>query len=385
MESVASHKLLDDRRRLSLVPMHFIPQKDGLILQGQRSTLRVSGNTVAVLVGKLFPLLDGSLDAQGIVDACSEQMGSDATLSALALLLNHKLISHLEAVPETLPEDALAHFESLRRHFTTSDECGWNSVRELQQARVVIAHDSALVAALLSDLVYMGIGNVVLVGDAEVKLRDIQQSTYLLAEDEGRSWVDVLAQRFPATRLGTKIEAIGRMPENDAAWEQVLEGATLAVATVSGSTYFHPWLKALNRAAMTAGAPWTVVGDVRGFGITVGPTMQPHVTACFHCFEVRVKANLRDIEGFSRVEQHVVNSGDDVDFGSFAPSNQIAAHICAQEVRDQILSNRLAQTFGNMLVVDLENYNISSHAVLKLPRCPACSNIEQKAKVRAWA
>lgn len=385
MDSAASQKLLDDRRKLSLVPMHFIPQQDGLILQGQRSTLRVGGKSVAVLVGKLFPLLDGHLDAQGIVDACADEMERDATLSALALLLNHNLISYQEAVPSTLPSDALAHFESLRRHLTTPDNCGWTSVCELQEARVVIAHDSALVAALLSDLVYMGIGNVVLVGDAEVKLRDIQQSTYLLPEDEGRSWAEVLAQRFPATRLGTQIEAIGRMPTDDDAWQEVLDGATIAVAAVSGSTYFQPWLKALNRAAMTTGLPWTIIGDVRGFGITVGPTIQPHVTACFHCFEVRLKANLRDIEAFSRVERHVVNGGDDVDFGSFAPSNQIAAHICAMEIRDQILSNRLAQTFGNMLVVDLENYSISSHAVLKLPRCPACSNIDQKAKVRAWA
>lgn len=385
MDSAVSQMLLENRRRLSLVPMHLIPQQGGVILQGQRSTLRVSGETLGVLMGKLFPLLDGRLDAQGIVDACAPQMSSDATLSALALLIKHKLVSYSGAAPETLPENALVHFESLRRHFTTVDECGWSSVRELQEARVVIAHDSALVAALLSDFIYMGIGTIVLVGDARIALGDIQQSTYLLPEDEGRAWADVLAQRFPATRLGTRIEAIGSMPEDDAAWERILKGATLAVTAVSGSTYFYPWLKALNRAAMTRGIPWTIVGDVRGFGITVGPTIQPHVTACFHCFEVRIKANLRDIEGFSRVEQHVVNSGTDVDFGSFAPANQIAAHICALEVRDQILSNRLAQTFGNMLVVDLENYSISSHAVLKLPRCPACSKVDQKAKVRAWA
>lgn len=385
MMDVQEEKLLGNARKLGLVPMHLIPEADGMVLQSARSTLRIKGATAGVLLGKLFPLLDGRLSARDIVDACATELEESACLAALQSLLDHKLAMHVDAPPPGLSDGALAHFESLRRFFSTSGQCGWSSIRELKEAHLVVAHGNPLAIALLSDLIYMGVGRLTLVGHARVDLRDIQCSTYLLPEDEGRPWSEVVKARFPVARLGTQIDAVDEMPVDSATWEHILSTATLAVAAVGGSTFFHPWIKALNRAALALGRNWIIAGDVHGFGVTVGPAMNSVDTGCLHCFEVRMKNNLQNLDVFSRLEQHVTSTGMDVDFGSFAPAAQIGAHLCAMEVRDLILENRMAQSVGNLLVVDLETYHIGTHSVLKLPRCPECSNIDLKAKTRAWA
>lgn len=377
-------ELFSDSRKVRLVPLYLITEGDGTVLQTQEASIRISGTTAKFVVSRVFPLLDGTRTASEVTADLGSDLSGNECGRVLEMLHEHGLLSFEDAVPTVLPRASAPYFESLRRFLAASDRGGWSGLSQLLGARVVVVNPSPVVAALVRDLAYMGIGNVTLVGDSDIGIEDVQQSTSLVASDVGRPWADVLGERYVRWRKVTQLTSVA-MPTSAIAWRDCIRGSTVVVASVSGPTYFHPWIKQLNIASLATNVTWLLLGNIQKFGITVGPTMVPHSTACAHCFEVRLKGNLAELETFDRLERHIAGDGPSVDFGSFAPANEIAGHLCSMEVRDVILRERIAQTVGNMLLVDVNNYEISTHAVLRLPRCPACSDVGSKPVTRAWA
>lgn len=377
-------ELFSDSRKIRLVPLYLITEDGGTVLQTQETSIRISGATAKFVVSRVFPLLDGTRTASEITTTLGSELPEDGCAKVLEMLHKHALLAFEGDAPTALPEASAPYFESLRRFLATSGRGGWSGLSQLLDAHVVVANPGPMAATLIRDLAYMGIGRITLIGDPDIGTGDVQQSTALAGSDAGRPWADVLGERYVGWRGVTQLTA-APMPPDAAGWQQLIRGASVAVAAVSGPTYFYPWVKHLNAASLATGATWMLLGNVQGFGITIGPTMVPHATACGHCFEVRLKGNLADLETFHRLEGHAATSGARVDFGCFAPANEIAGHLCSMEVRDVILRERLARTVGSMLLVDTSNYEMSTHAVLRLPRCPLCSDVNRQPAARAWA
>lgn len=64
------------------------------------------------------------------------------------------------------------------------------------------------------------------------------------------------------------------------------------VVVLPGPLLFYPWLEKLNEAAFALRIPWTTLGLVDPDCVQIGPTIRPGVTACYKCFETRLKSKL---------------------------------------------------------------------------------------------
>lgn len=129
----------------------------------------------------------------------------------------------------------------------------------------------------------------------------------------------------------------------------------------------------VNRACIETGTRWLRVTLI-GTGAELGPTVVPMQTACYTCFDLRVRTHQgQDLEGYLQYRDHLNARGRPVEEGSLAPFSSIIASHAILEVVRVLTAFAPATTIGRFYEFSAVSPVAIPHDVLRVPRCPACS------------
>jgi bacteriocin biosynthesis cyclodehydratase domain-containing protein len=124
---------------------------------------------------------------------------------------------------------------------------------------------------------------------------------------------------------------------------------------------------AANAAAMRSGARWLRVA-LSGPVAHLGPTVVPHQSACYACFDLRWRSHEPDLDGFLAYRGYPAP----VDEGELAPFRSLLASHAALEALRLLTGFAPPATIGRFYEFDVGSPAATPHDVLKAPRCPAC-------------
>ncbi len=130
-------------------------------------------------------------------------------------------------------------------------------------------------------------------------------------------------------------------------------------------------LAAVNRWALEEHIPW-LIAAVDGVCGLIGPTVVPFETACYHCYETRLIANMTYPEPYLAARQAAAAGHPSIGARRTLPS--LAAVVAGWASFEVIwgLTTGYLLTAGKQLRMNFQTGAIESVDVLKLPRCPAC-------------
>lgn len=124
-----------------------------------------------------------------------------------------------------------------------------------------------------------------------------------------------------------------------------------------------------NQRALAARVPITFV-VLDGVEASVGPTVLPGQTACWRCYDLRVKGTHPNLERLLAYEAHAAAPPRRVGMPAFAT---IAGGFAAEAVALALTRAVLPPLAGWVLRVSFLDLHAEKHRVLRIPRCPACS------------
>ena len=323
--------------RLPLLAPWYRVVGDGerLLLEYGQSLVVLEGAAVRALLPALLPLLDGTRTVDGLV----ERLGAPvrpAIEAALELLAGRGVV--VEGPDAPAAGRASAHAVAAAYGLPPAV-----AAARLREASVGIVGAGPLgfdLARLLHDA---GVGRIRRVGW------------------NGReSQTDARAQ--PAR------------PFNGADERRL--GVDLAVVVPAPDE--HDRLPAWNLAALRSGARWLLLRPYDGRFASVGPIVVPGQTCCYECLLLRRAANSGYSAELAEVEAAPFAAPRDAGVDAFAAA--LAAHLAVRYVAgsDTTLPGVL-HTLETRPALRLEE-----HAVLRVPRCGACSAAARAAPPLPW-
>jgi bacteriocin biosynthesis cyclodehydratase domain-containing protein len=133
-----------------------------------------------------------------------------------------------------------------------------------------------------------------------------------------------------------------------------------------------------NQNALWRGLPWLLVRPFDGLVVTVGPLVVPGESACYECLQLRLASHLeygRDLDRIETVPTAAGQSG-----GLTASAAGLAAHLAVSW-----LGAHDARLPGLLFVLETQpQIALTSHPVLRVPRCRACSDAGALAAPLPW-
>lgn len=112
----------------------------------------------------------------------------------------------------------------------------------------------------------------------------------------------------------------------------------------------------------------------------IGPLILPGETACFECLRARQDSNLADPQAEQAVGEAAFESQP---FIGFHPSMaSVLGDIAAFELTRFYSGVLPRQKTGSLIEVNLLSSRMTTHKVLKVPRCLICSSLNKKAPVQ---
>lgn len=139
-----------------------------------------------------------------------------------------------------------------------------------------------------------------------------------------------------------------------------------------------PRLAELNALALRAGFPWLQILPFDGRYASIGPLFVPGETCCYSCFRLRQAANLEyplELRALERSEASYPTPSPLVS-ALAGLTTTLALHWLG--CRDPSLP-------GVLHALELQPVCIvTRHLVYRVPRCPACSGLEELAAPRPW-
>jgi bacteriocin biosynthesis cyclodehydratase domain-containing protein len=293
-----------------------------LLLEHGGTVVVLEGAALKRLVPALLPLLDGTRALEEIV----AQLGAPARPAveqALALLSGRGLLTEGPPLDE-LPEPFAASAESLAA--TRRDSPSPSTVRRrLREARVAVAGAPRLAAALTRELLRAGVGRV--------------------------DHVD---------------------------WEATGLDATHDVAVAAAGPAELAELGDWDRRRNDDGVPWLALPPFDGRLAPIGPLVVPGETACLACYRLR-RAATSDCREELRALEHTPSSAR-----AATSLETLVAGVAALALL-RYLAGLDPTLPGSFYALEAGiPLSLSRHRVLRVPRCPACSEVEALAAPLPW-
>ncbi len=296
--------------RMQLVAHYAVPLEEGkLQIRHAIQSAVLSGQMVTRIFPRLFPLLDGTRTLEQI-ESQMEGLLTREQLLRIALFLKSKdLLREVEPPPPELAAEAYAN-ESAARYFSRHGS-RYSALLALKRACIGIINDGPVVPGLVAELAHLGVPRISIFGSAKIDSLEMQQTHHYRAgaECSAQSRQDFLRHEILRGNKRTDIRVIEQPGNKTEDWEALIRDLDMLVVTLQGPILFHPWLEHVNAAALALGIPWTSVALLDGEAVHIGPTIRPGVTACYKCFELRLKSNLVFYEENERFEQHIHKRG----------------------------------------------------------------------------
>jgi molybdopterin-synthase adenylyltransferase len=354
-------------RRPRLRPFfHIVPLSGGRVqLRSAYRSLVISGAGAPELTRLMLPLLDGSRTPDEIVHACHGH-APEAVHDALALLQEKAVLEDAAGADRaSLSPDAQERFADQLRLFSASVGNPLQCQADLQSKHVTLVGATPLGLAIGHQLAHSGIGAVQVVptsdADAAAAMAYVQEANRNGAHG--------------ALRLSRMSEAAV-----DAIVGEACSDADLVIVPNDGP---GPALnRMVNEVCLAREKPWLPV-VLFGNDVGIGPLVVPGQTACFMCYELRMKGNLLFADEYVAFEDHLLKGlASDVAQGGLKVYAGVVAGITAIEAIKFLTKFTYPLALGRLIRFNFVNYQYMVHPVLRLPRCPRCGPVGPT--VREW-
>jgi bacteriocin biosynthesis cyclodehydratase domain-containing protein len=247
---------------------------------------------------------------------------------------------------------------------------------KLKDATVLVRGLGPIGAGLCRALSAFGVGTIIgLDPSSAVLSADAARDPWFTRADTGRDRAQLVASRIKESHPETNFIA-ARTDEKPLA--DLLREATTAVLA---EDRFNPGsYEEFNLAALESRTTWTSF-RLNGFDICIGPTVIPGETACYTCFDLRLKSNMSDYEEYLLLESHLREN----DLQSGALMIDPGTDLAAFEVVKILTGFVTPTTVGQLFTLNLLTLAGSSHPVLKIPRCASCgASHQRRPQPRLW-
>jgi bacteriocin biosynthesis cyclodehydratase domain-containing protein len=158
---------------------------------------------------------------------------------------------------------------------------------------------------------------------------------------------------------------VGEIVTIDVDGTKDFDGIDLIVAGEESPGYAR--FDALNQRCLETGARWLHVAMV-GSAARLGPTFIPHQTACYTCYDLRLRSHEPELDGFAAYREQPPR-----DEGLLAPVRSVVAAQAALEAIRLLTGFAPPTTLGRFYEIDARTPGAVGHDVLRAPRCPSCA------------
>ncbi len=308
--------------------------------------IMLSGAGNRPVLETLVSMLDGSHSRDEILNGFPGDQRSIIDQLLTALLRRGLAFESAEMAPEALSDDALhaafyANFLPASRQVTA----------KLGQSSVLVVGSSLIARSLVYSLLESGVGHVMVIDHPIL-------SNFTTAVP----WTEHLAK-------GPWAEGVAvyeTMPSRD-----VLRGVSLICATSDFGE--AEALLDLNRLALELERPFLPIWLAELIG-HVGPLSYPYETACLRCYRLRRDSNDQNWDVKRAIREVMANPGEAAASAGFVPPMPgILGQIGAMEVLKAIGELVPSDIIGRQIEINLTSFASSVRRVLKVPRCPDCS------------
>ena len=306
----------------------------------------LSGEDVHSILETLMEKFDGQHSRAEIVAAFPEDRQSEID-SLLTGMLQRRLISEN---PE--PDPGAPSLDSLQADFWRNFGDPAKDTRDrLRNARFVVVGANLITRAMIRSLLEMGIGGVTLVDHPALN--------------------NELALVHPESGADPRLSRVPELPADI----DLGQAALICAASDFGSTNA---LREINRAALRVQKPFLPVwlADLIGF---VGPLTFPHESACLRCYRARTESNNPNWEATRAVQNQAPQGPHANGAGLLPPMASILGEIAATEMTKFIAGFPPPDSVGRIVEINLVSWASTVRRVLKIPRCPDCSEMMRKA------
>ena len=326
---------------------HIRVSADQAILKRGTTQLLLNGENVHELLDRLLAMLDGTQTRSQIVDSFPEDQRADVD-KLLAGLQRRRLITE-----QPDDDDGEPSLDSLQAAFWWNfGEVGSGAAERLRQAHFIVVGANLISRSLIRSLLETGVGRLTLVDHTA-----LNNEVAPLNLDAGEN---------------QKLVRVPELPSEDE-----LRDVSLLCAS---SDFGQPEaLLEVNRLALRTGKPFLPVwlDDLRGY---VGPLNYPHESACLRCYRARVESNNPDYKNARAVQQHISgNPQARSRAGLLPPMAAVLGEIAAAELTKFVAVFPPTDVVGRIIEINLVSFQSDVRRVLKIPRCPDCSEMMQKA------
>ncbi|EXF23865.1 hypothetical protein BG28_10900 [Nesterenkonia sp. AN1] len=143
----------------------------------------------------------------------------------------------------------------------------------------------------------------------------------------------------------------------------------------------------LERLEDEARTPWLLVQPFDGSRSIVGPLIAPETSACAECYRLRRLSNFPDDAVSAELEEATIVRAGQTNHPS-SLSHAFVAGMVAQVALDLVISGFDGPTstpgFIRVLTNTATELSITSHRLLRVPRCTACSHARGTGAPQIW-
>ena len=200
-------------------------------------------------------------------------------------------------------------------------------------------------------------------------------SPSVAAERLGQATVGIVGSSLAGAAVARLLRAAGVGAVERLAWH---EDMPVDLAVVAPSPVEVAELADWNRLALHLGLRWLGLRPHDGRGSSVGPLMIPGEACCYECLLRRLAGHLEYGRDLVAIEATPIAASADAALESVVAG--VAAHLalCWIGGRDSTLPGVL------YAIESRPRFSVSTHVVLRVPRCSACSPAERSAPRLPW-
>ncbi|AFY46990.1 bacteriocin biosynthesis cyclodehydratase domain protein [Nostoc sp. PCC 7524] len=368
---------LNDNQRLRLLEHLVIrvmssdtdEDRETMLFNTTRRTLKVDGQALQDVEKMLFPLLDGTRTIGEIRAAVWDKLTDSSLNECLEFLIKNRLV-------EEHPEDRLNLYSpsQLQPQLSLYHELGFkqqDAEERLANARIAIfgLGGSGIVAAM--NLAASGIGFLRLCDNASTSPYDsLIMSNWGFGQAGNFRSVEA-AQRIATMGSMTATETVTDTLTNDETVAELLDDVDLAIVATDAVSVNLAYR--LNRLCLKMQCP-LLPGGAFGIEGTLGPLVLGGDAPCYLCYRMRSIACAKLPEAELELEKFL-----DRDRRSQAQLREnwpighllVGSHLVLETLK--LLLGLPIATDGKLLHIDLINTKLTHNVVLKKPGCPHCS------------
>jgi len=331
---------------LQLIPV----TADKVVLKRGVNELLLTGPAVELVVEPLVRMLHEGKTREQIIDSFAGNLQAEVQ-DLIKKMLHRRLIAERADLPSQNGHQAVSLQSSFWWNF---GELGKVAPSRLETANVLVIGSNLVSRSIVRSLLEMKLGHL------SVARHPILDN-YLVPSEASPGNGSSVALRY----------------QDELPSDNEIERSSLLCATCDFGS--PEAMLEMNRTALRFHKPFLPVWISEMIGY-IGPLGYPFETACLRCYQVRTDSNNRSFEAARAVRRHLPADPDArYSAGFLPPMAGVAGEIAAMEIVKFLTQFVPADSIGRIIVVNLVSFASTVRRVLKIPRCPDCSQVMQQA------